>query len=157
MDSDHGNVQSPCTGSQNLFLTLHRMLDGVAWEDVRAEFRYDPASPLLVRITFLVKHGPRVTWYVGRDVLHEGLRSVSGTGDIQVWPTYIGEQTTVWMQLTSEEATVVFEMSARPLEEWLDHTYRSVPAGSEMARCDVDRFLAGILGGDPGLDSPHIR
>ncbi|NDZ72779.1 SsgA family sporulation/cell division regulator [Streptomyces sp. SID10362] len=82
MNSDHGNVQSPCTGSQNLFLTLHRMLDGVAWEDVPAEFRYDPASPLLVRITFLVKHGPRVTWYVGRDLLLGGLRFVSGTGDI---------------------------------------------------------------------------
>ncbi|MFJ6070922.1 SsgA family sporulation/cell division regulator [Streptomyces sp. NPDC093065] len=143
-------TQPEASQGLRLSLELHRMVSSQAWESVRGEFEFDPDAPLLVSITFFIdEDGPRVTWQVGRDLLDQGLRSTSGIGDVQVWPSYLGEEESAWLQLSSYDVTALFEMPAPPLAEWLERTYQIVPAGAEMSRLDPDAFLAGLLG-DPG-------
>ncbi len=152
MSGNDQRVQTQTTVAQGICLSLklHRMVGSQAWEAIRAEFKFTPDAPLLVSITFFIdEDGPKVTWQVGRDLLDQGLRSMSGIGDVQVWPSYLGEQESAWLQLSSYDVTALFEMPAPPLAEWLDRTYQIVPAGTEMRRLDPDAFLEGLFG-SPG-------
>ncbi|MFH8443002.1 SsgA family sporulation/cell division regulator [Streptomyces sp. NPDC018026] len=123
------------------------MVGTLEWADVRAEFQYDPDAPLLVTLTFVLEDGPRIVWHVGRDLLHEGLHTLIGIGDIQVWPECLAEQESAWLQISSYGATALFQLPVPPLAEWLASTYRLVPAGTEQSRLGTDAFLAGLFGG----------
>nr|BFD88026.1 SsgA family sporulation/cell division regulator [Streptomyces sp. Xyl84] len=158
MSGDHHDVRTQHTASATpsgsapqslplLRLDIHRMLDAMEWQETRAEFRYDPLSPLVVTVTFLIEGGPRATWRIGRDLLYQGLHSMSGVGDIQVWPSHLEERATAWLQLMSKDVGALFELPVPPLAEWLDDTYRLVPAGTETSRLDLDTFLADLLDG----------
>lgn len=130
-----------------LSLDIHRMLDTFARQAVRAEFRFDAGAPLSVTVAFLVDGAPRVTWLVGRDLLHQGLFSMSGLGDVQVWPTAgpDAERATAWLRLDSYDTTAVFELPVPPLASWLGHTYELVPAGEEMDGTDWDAVTTDLL------------
>ncbi|MGW3853247.1 SsgA family sporulation/cell division regulator, partial [Streptomyces fagopyri] len=141
-----GAEDRPATSQCPLLLSLdiHRMLDRSTWQQVRADFRFDQKSPLVVAVEFLAED-VRVTWSIGRDVLRQGLVSMSGTGDVQVRPTHLGERTAAWLRLTAGDVTALFALPVAPLEEWLERTYQVVPAGDEMNGASWDVFTTGAL------------
>jgi hypothetical protein len=134
-------------GRPQLTLDIERVLDVSARQAIRAEFRYDPELPLIVCVEFLVEGGPRVLWRIGRDLLQQGLHSMSGLGDVQIWPVNLEERATARLQLVSGDMAALFELPVPPLAEWLEHTYELVPAGDELAGVDWDVTTADLLHG----------
>jgi hypothetical protein len=135
-------------GRPELTLDIERVLDLSARQTIRAAFRYDPELPLIVRVEFLIEGGgPRVVWRIGRDLLHQGLYSMSGVGDVRMWPSRPEERDTAWLQLASGDMAALFELPVPPLAEWLEHTYALVPAGGEFAAVDWDVTTQDLLRG----------
>ncbi|WP_320774708.1 SsgA family sporulation/cell division regulator [Streptomyces sp. CRN 30] len=136
-----------------LSLDIERVLDVCVRQTVRTEFRFSPRSPLVVGVDLLVDGGPSVRWQIGRDLLQQGLYSVSGLGDIRIWPAQLEKgRATSWLQLCSGDMAALFELPVRPLAEWLEHTYALVPAGQELAGIDWDIATAGLL---PAREAQH--
>ncbi|MGW5652595.1 SsgA family sporulation/cell division regulator [Streptomyces humi] len=155
MSGNRPELQARTTGSYDspeLILDIERVLDVSARQPIRAEFRFDPESPLVVCVEFVIEGGPRVMWRIGRDLLQQGLYSVSGLGDVQIWPSHPEDRATALLQLASRDMAALFELPVPPLAEWLDHTYRLVPAGHELAEIDWDVATADLLQ-EPGARS----
>ncbi|MQY10039.1 Sporulation-specific cell division protein SsgB [Streptomyces sp. RB5] len=121
------------------------MPDVYAWRPVMAHFRYDPVTPLIVTVEFVVEDGPCVVWRIGRDLLYQGLFSLSGLEDVQVWPTDLERRETAFLQLTSRSTAALFELRILPLERWLERTYQVVPAGTETDGLGWEAFVAEVL------------
>ncbi|MFG3283417.1 SsgA family sporulation/cell division regulator [Streptomyces sp. NPDC048111] len=141
----------PAAGEECLQLSLdiERVLGIAVRQPVRAVFRFSPRSPLVVCADLRVVDGPRALWHIGRDLLRDGLRRRSGTGDVQAWPSppLPGRgQRTVRLQLASRDMAALFELPAQPLAGWLRHTYEQVPAGRELSGVDWAATAAGLLG-----------
>ncbi|WP_318199550.1 SsgA family sporulation/cell division regulator [Streptomyces sp. SCL15-4] len=134
-------------GRRRLSLDIERVLDVSARQAVRAEFRYDPALPLAVSLELLVEGGPRVLWRIGRDLLQQGLYTMSGLGDVRMWPSSLEEGATARLQLASGDMAALFELPIPPLAAWLEHTYSLVPAGQELAGVDWDVTAEALLHG----------
>ncbi|WP_405475832.1 SsgA family sporulation/cell division regulator [Streptomyces sp. NBC_00009] len=130
-----------------LILDIERVLDVATRQTIRAEFRFDPGAPLVVSVDLLIEGGPRALWRIGRDLLQQGLYSVSGLGDVQMWPTHSKDRATAWLQLASQDMAALFELPVTPLEEWLEYTYKLVPAGRELAEIDWEAPTADLLQG----------
>ncbi|MFJ7497332.1 SsgA family sporulation/cell division regulator [Streptomyces sp. NPDC097727] len=128
-----------------LRLDVRRVLDGVPWWPVRAEFRFDVGSPMVVSVTLTPWHGAGVTWRIGRDLLYQGLYAESGEGDVQAWPMRSEEGDTAWLLLESGSNGAVFELPAPLLGSWLEATYERVSVEEETADLDWDVFLDGPL------------
>ncbi|MEV0850704.1 SsgA family sporulation/cell division regulator [Streptomyces sp. NPDC049954] len=133
-------------GPPPLSLEIHRVLDGFVRQPMRAEFRFDPALPLLVSLKLVVEQGLSVTWRIGRELLDKGLHSVSGSGDVRVWTARSGDRVTAWLLLLDARGTsALFELPVPPLKDWLDRTYRVTPPEAELDGLDWDSFLAEVL------------
>ncbi|MFE7332270.1 SsgA family sporulation/cell division regulator [Streptomyces sp. NPDC057565] len=132
-------------GGPELVLDIERVLHVSARQAIRAAFRFTPESPLAVSAEFLIEGGPRVLWRIGRDLLHQGLYSMSGLGDVQMWPSNLEERATAWLQLTSGDMAALFELPVAPLAQWLEYTYELVPAGHELAGVDWDVATADLF------------
>ncbi|MGP4014177.1 SsgA family sporulation/cell division regulator [Streptomyces sp. 4N124] len=130
-----------------LILDVQRVLDVAARQTIRAEFRFDPRNPLFVSVELLIEGGPRVLWRIGRDLLRQGLYSVSGLGDVRMWPAHSEDGATAWLQLASRDMAALFELPVPPLEEWLEDTYELVPSGRELAEIDWEAASADLLQG----------
>jgi hypothetical protein len=128
-----------------LALDIERVLGVSARQAVRAEFRFDPESPWVVSVEFVVEGGPRVGWRIGRGVLQQGLYSMSGLGDVQMWPSNLEDRATARLQLASGDMAALFELPVAPLAEWLEHTYELVPAERDFVGVDWDAVGAGLL------------
>ncbi|MEE4543174.1 SsgA family sporulation/cell division regulator [Streptomyces sp. V4-01] len=135
-------------GRSRLTLDIERLLDITARQAVRAEFRFDAArSPFTVCLDLVVDGGPRVRWHIGRDLLEQGLHSMSGLGDVKMWPSNRAGRDTAWLRLASGDMAALFELPAAPLARWLERVYEAVPAGAELAGVDWDAAAARVLGG----------
>ncbi|BET52131.1 SsgA family sporulation/cell division regulator [Streptomyces tendae] len=148
MSGDHHSVQAQHSAAHALLplsLCLSQMTGALEWEDVPTEFRYDPDHPLLVTIRFAPEGAPPVTWHVGRDLLHEGLRTTSGLGDVQVWADAPADRETAWLQINAHGGIAIFSLPVPELGEWLDRTYLHVPAGTESSRLGTDAFLSKLF------------
>ncbi|MGW1468226.1 SsgA family sporulation/cell division regulator [Streptomyces sp. NPDC002308] len=148
MSGKRAGVQARRTASHHrreLTLDIERVLDVSARQAIRADFRFDPESPLVVSVELLVEGGPRVLWRIGRDLLQQGLHSMSGLGDIRIWPSSPGGRETAWLQLTSGDMAALFELPAPPLANWLRSTYDMVPAGHELFDIDWDTATVDML------------
>ncbi|MFE3904810.1 SsgA family sporulation/cell division regulator [Streptomyces sp. NPDC059153] len=148
MSGKQSRVQARRTashGGPELILDIERVLDVSARQAIRADFRFDPESPLIVCVEFLIEGGPRVLWRIGRDLLQQGLYSMSGLGDVQIWPSNLEARETAWLQLTSGDMAALFELPVPPLAEWLQRTYELVPAGHELSGIDWDVATADLL------------
>jgi hypothetical protein len=130
-----------------LILDIERVLDVSARQPIRAEFRFDPEAPLVVCVELVVEGGPRVLWRIGRDLLQQGLYSVSGLGDVQIWPSHSEDRATARLQLASRDMAALFELPVSPLADWLEYTYELVPAGHELTEIDWDVATADLLQG----------
>ncbi|MFF7094461.1 SsgA family sporulation/cell division regulator [Streptomyces rubradiris] len=150
MSGDQPGVQDRRTAPhprRRLTLDIERVLDVSARQAVRAEFRYDPALPLTVSVELCVEGGPRVLWRIGRDLLRQGLYTMSGLGDVQMWPSSLEGGATARLQLASGDMAALFELPIPPLAAWLEHTYALVPAGQELAGVDWDVTTTDLLQG----------
>jgi len=136
----------------SLFLDLDQMLDEFTPLPIRAEFRFDPDMPAVITVEFLAERGPSLIWRIGRELLHRGLTSMSGCGDVRMWPALPRERPSSWLLLESQEVEALFEVPVAPLAEWLDATYRITSAEAEMDSLNWDDFLVGLLDG-PGAPS----
>jgi hypothetical protein len=148
MSGNQPDVQARRTAPYDipeLILDIERVLDVSARQPIRAEFRFDPESPLIVCVELLIEGGPRVLWRIGRDLLQQGLYSVSGLGDVQIWPTHPEDRATARLQLASGDMAALFELPVPPLVEWLEYTYELVPAGQELSEIDWDVATADML------------
>ncbi|MFF3606715.1 SsgA family sporulation/cell division regulator [Streptomyces sp. NPDC002463] len=145
MNRNHPDVQhrKALEGTPVLSLDIERVLGASARQTVGAEFRFSPEAPWVVSVTLLVEGGPCVRWRIGRDLLQQGLYSMSGLADVQMWPSK--ERATSWLQLCSGDMAALFELPVPPLAEWLEGTYALVPAGRELAEVDWDAASAGLL------------
>ncbi|MGW0812858.1 SsgA family sporulation/cell division regulator [Streptomyces viridiviolaceus] len=147
MNRNHPDVQRHAApnGSLVLRLDIERVLGVCARQAVGAEFRFSPEAPWSVSVELLVEDGPCVRWRIGRELLHQGLHSMSGLGDVQMWPSHLEERATSWLQLCSGDMAALFELPVPPLADWLERTYELVPAGRELAGVDWDVATAGLL------------
>lgn len=136
-------------GPPALSLRLGRVLSDDTTHPVRARFRFDPATPMVIAVTFMPGPGTSVTWSIGRELFHRGLSRGSGEQDVQVWPAR-DLPGLAWLMLHSGGANALFQLPVAPLAEWLAATYRAVPAEAESRALDWDAFLAEILG-TPGV------
>ncbi|MFI6062877.1 SsgA family sporulation/cell division regulator [Streptomyces sp. NPDC051286] len=136
----------------SLLLGLDQMLDEFTRLPMRAEFRFDPDMPAVITVEFLAERGPNLLWRMGRELLHRGLTSMSGCGDVRMWPTLPGERPSSWLLLESQEVEALFQLPTGPLSEWLDATYRITSAEAEMDGLNWDDFLLELLD-DPGTPS----
>ncbi|MFJ8948048.1 SsgA family sporulation/cell division regulator [Streptomyces sp. NPDC102395] len=129
----------------SLFLELDQMLDEFTALPIRAEFRFDPQMPAVITVEFRAERGPGITWHFGRELLHRGLTSMSGCGDVRMWPALHRERPSSWLLLESQDVEALFEVPAAPLAKWLDATYRITPAEAEMDGLDWDDLLVDLL------------
>ncbi|MCX4615229.1 SsgA family sporulation/cell division regulator [Streptomyces sp. S1A1-8] len=136
----------------SLFLHLDQMVDEFTPLPIRAEFRFDPDMPAVITVEFLAERGPSLIWRIGRELLHRGLTSMSGCGDVRMWPALPRERPSSWLLLESQEVEALFEVPVAPLAEWLDATYRVTSAEAEMDGLDWENFLVELLDG-PGAPS----
>ncbi|MET7694951.1 SsgA family sporulation/cell division regulator [Streptomyces sp. NPDC005483] len=143
--SDRQVRRTTVDGRHELILDIERVLDLSTRQAVRAEFRFDPEAPWLVSVELAIKDGPRVLWRIGRDLLHQGLDSMSGLGSVQIWPSQSAGRATARLQLVSQDMAALFELPALPLAEWLTYTYELVPAGDELSEIDWDAESANLL------------
>ncbi|MFD8762015.1 SsgA family sporulation/cell division regulator [Streptomyces mirabilis] len=136
----------------SLFLDLDQMVDEFTPLPIRAEFRFDPDMPAVITVEFLAERRPSLIWRIGRELLHRGLTSMSGCGDVRMWPALPRERPSSWLLLESQEVEALFEVPVAPLAEWLDATYRVTSAEAEMDGLDWENFLVELLDG-PGAPS----
>lgn len=128
-----------------LSLGIHWMLDGFVRHPMNAEFRFDPDCPLVVALTLAGEQGASVTWHISRELLHKGLRSVSGSGDVRVWPAGADDGASAWLLLDGRNMRALFDLPVPPLEDWLEHTYRVTPPEAETDGLDWDAFITELL------------
>jgi hypothetical protein len=131
----------------SLFLDLDQMLDEFTRQPMQAEFRFDADMPAVITVEFLAERGPSLSWRIGRELLYRGLTSMSGYGDVRMWPTLPGERPSSWLLLESQEVEALFELPTGPLAEWLEATYRITSAEAEMDGLNWDDFLLQLLDG----------
>jgi hypothetical protein len=112
---------------------------------VPSTFRHEPSDPYAVRLGMRID-GCLVEWLMSRELLHEGLHRVAGIGDVCVHPGFDEDGAAiVHVELSSPEGDAVLLVPARELEQFLNDSYRSVPAGSEIEHLDIDAALAQLF------------
>lgn len=108
---------------------------------VRVGMYWSPVNPLTVCLEFIPKQGNPVKWVVGRDILLDGLSSLSGSGDIQVWPA---SPTTVGVWMANQSGEAEFSVALDVLRDFLAATLHRLPRGREFDHVDMDYELARL-------------
>jgi hypothetical protein len=124
--------------------------------------RYDPYA---IRMAFHIGTDQPVEWIVDRDLLMAGLTSRQGSGDIRVWPSsrtspglLASDRADADAEADAEAGCEIlhieispptggahFEALAEAVHNFLQRTYRIVPAGQEGSFMDIDAELDEIL------------
>jgi hypothetical protein len=120
-----------------------------------ASLYYTAVNPYEIRMAFHVGTDEPVEWALSRDLLAAARYAREGIGDVQAWPSIascdpaagtdpeVAEILNIAM--TSPFGAAQFEMSARAMEDFLQRTFRLVPAGSESVYFDFDDELTELL------------
>jgi Streptomyces sporulation and cell division protein, SsgA len=111
---------------------------------VKVDLTYHSRDPYAVQASFRTGNGTAVDWVFARDLLHDGLISPSGTGDVQVQPMP-NDPNRVQLELCSPSGHAVFTTCAYALGEFLHRTYDAVPGGTEYSWLDFDVALSELL------------
>ncbi|MGI5404784.1 SsgA family sporulation/cell division regulator [Streptomyces sp. CA-135486] len=100
-----------------------------------ATFTYRSDDPYAVRVVFGEPPGAQVEWVFARELLVEGLRHASGTGDVRVHreAAVAGQEgpDRVHISLSSPEGRALLAMPSGDLETFLAKTRAAVVYGSE--------------------------
>ena len=118
---------------------------------VKVDLIYHSRDPFAVQASFRTGHGSAVDWVFARDLLHDGLITASGCGDVRVHPMP-GDPNRVRLELSSPSGHAVFTTCAQTLSDFLHRTYVAVPPGQEYAWLDFDSAVSELLHNDPARD-----
>ncbi|AMW15077.1 MULTISPECIES: SsgA family sporulation/cell division regulator [Streptomyces] len=112
---------------------------------VPVELRYAPTDPYAVHTTFHTGAEETTEWVFARELLTEGLRRPTGTGDVHIWPSHSHGHPVVCIALSSPEGeAALLEAPAGALRSFLRRTYAEVPPDTEHHHIDTDS-LANFL------------
>lgn len=114
---------------------------------VPTQLSYDPDDPFAVCIAFHTGAERPVAWVLARDLLTEGLFGPSGQGDVRIWPSGSGSDAELNLALSSPHGAARLIAPLPVVAQWLERTYRLVPAGAETDRLDLDAELSRLLHG----------
>ncbi|MFJ1704047.1 SsgA family sporulation/cell division regulator [Kitasatospora sp. NPDC088346] len=129
-------------------LTLRIALDQDLVGEVRTRFRYEAERPFEVRLTFHLGRPDEADWVFSRELLRDGLASLSGQGDIKLWPAYCPcHGSTLHLALDSPHGSALLEASRPHVKAWLERTYACVSAEAEAVSGPTDEQLAALLAG----------
>ena len=109
-------------------------------ETVEVRLSYDPHDPFAVTVEAEAP-ARRISWVFARDLLADGLRSMTplGEGDVQV------QATSVLTEISGPDghaAPVVLRLPWWNTREFIRLSQVQVARGAE--RCDVDAWVAGL-------------
>ncbi|MFI2765616.1 SsgA family sporulation/cell division regulator [Streptomyces echinatus] len=110
---------------------------------------YRSQDPLAVQLLFHDSVQGLIPWVFARDLLAEGTRAPTGTGDVRIWPTGTGAEALVHLLLSSPHGSAHLMASLPEVEQWVRSTYRLVPTTEETQALDLDTHLARFLNGTP--------
>ncbi|MFI6445246.1 SsgA family sporulation/cell division regulator [Kitasatospora sp. NPDC050543] len=117
--------------------------------EVRTLFRYDPERPYEVLLTFHQGRADEADWVFSRELLRDGLRALSGQGDVKLWPAYCPcHGSTLHLALESPHGSALLEASKPRVQAWLDRTYTVVSAQAEADYGPTDAQLSALLAED---------
>ncbi|MFD7643681.1 SsgA family sporulation/cell division regulator [Kitasatospora sp. NPDC059795] len=134
------------TGVVEETLVLRIALEEEQVGEVRTRFRYDAAAPYEVRLTFHAGRPDEADWVFSRELLRDGLDSLSGQGDVKLWPTHCPcHGLTLHVALESPYGSALLEASRPQVKAWLERTYRIVPDGQEDELLPSDEELAQLI------------
>lgn len=129
-------------------LTLRISLGEEVVGEVRTRFRFDPQRPYEVLLTFHLGRPDEADWVFSRDLLRDGLQTLSGQGDVKLWPAYCPcHGSTLHLALESPHGSALLEASRPRVREWLDRTYAAVSEEAEHAYGPTDAQLSALLSG----------
>lgn len=118
---------------------------------VKVDLTYHSRDPFAVKASFRTGHGSAVDWVFARDLLHDGLITPSGSGDVRVRPV-AHDPNRVQLELSSPSGHAVFTTCAQTLGEFLHRTFDAVPPGCEYSWLDFESALSELLHNDPARD-----
>ncbi|WP_424863030.1 SsgA family sporulation/cell division regulator [Streptomyces sp. MMS24-I29] len=118
---------------------------------VSAFLHYSPQDPYAVRMTFRSSTGGApVVWYIGRDLLRDGLAHPTGEGDVQIIPDLELAAIVIGLKVDNDSATLTAQR--RPVESFLQQTAEAVPYGCESKApgfvAQREAALARLLAGN---------
>jgi hypothetical protein len=113
---------------------------GLGTETVDVRLGYDTADPMAVTVE-VTGEGRHTRWVFARDLLADGLRSMTplGEGRVQVQATSVLAEITVQREDGDVE---VLRLPWWNTREFVRRTVEEVPRGEEP--CDVDGWLAAL-------------
>ncbi|MEV4560117.1 SsgA family sporulation/cell division regulator [Kitasatospora sp. NPDC049285] len=127
-------------------LVLRIALDQDLVGEVRTLFRYAAERPYEVRLTFHLGRPDEADWVFSRELLRDGMESLSGQGDIKLWPAYCPcHGSTLHLALESPHGSALLEASRPQVRDWLERTYALVPEATEAELLPSDEELAELL------------
>lgn len=128
-------------------LALHLLSSEGEVLPLNAELHYSAEDPLAVEAHFDDGSSEPVRWVFARDLLADGMKELSGDGDVVVWPTIdADDQPAVQLRLNSPHGDALLEAAASELDAFLAATWRLVPPGTEHRHIDVDDVVTALLG-----------
>lgn len=146
-------------------LTLRIALGRDQVGSVPTRFRYESERPYQVLVTFHLGRPDEVDWVFSRELLRDGLRGLTGHGDVRLWPAHCPcHGATLHLALESPYGSALLEASAPRISAWLDRTYVEVPEGAEPDCGPTDAQLTDLLlgpspsgpgGGGPNASGPN--
>lgn len=107
---------------------------------------FDITDPAAVQLCFR-SSGQSIDWVLARDLLADGLYTMSGLGDVVVWPGPDCSAEVCNLRLSSPTGVAVFELPAQHVRVFLDRTYDLVPRHREIYDGAFDAELEALLDG----------
>lgn len=108
---------------------------------VPVRFSYVCADPYAVRASLHLTPDRVIHWTFARDLLDQGMKTAAGLGDVRIAPIEPSLGRHFSIELESPDGYARLEGPITPVKTWIAKTYEAVPAGSETALLDIDRFL----------------
>ncbi|MER7190799.1 SsgA family sporulation/cell division regulator [Streptomyces flaveolus] len=111
-----------------------------------AELHYRIADPYAVRLSLGPSTGPPVTWVFARELLADGFRRPTGSGDVLVLPRYGQKPHSIRIVLSNFAGTALVDLAATGVASFLRETFTSVPGGTEGDHLDLDGAITALMG-----------
>ncbi|WP_225635854.1 SsgA family sporulation/cell division regulator [Streptomyces solaniscabiei] len=111
-----------------------------------AELHYRITDPFAVRLSLGPSTGAPVTWVFARELLAEGLRRPTGSGDVLVLPGYGQNSHSLRIVLSNFAGTALVDLAATGVASFVRETFTSVPGGSESDHLDLDGAITALMG-----------
>lgn len=115
--------------------------------EVTSVFSYLAEDPFAVSISFSCE-GEAVEWWVGREILFEGLMGPSGVpgADFRVVPLRRHDRyPAVVLALASPFGRAAVEFPSEQVSAFLSAAHELVPRGAESAELDMDAGITAVL------------